>query len=101
MLLAWGPIRAEWRRSWLIPRENEQERLSRLFAFQIGLPLTERRKPVHPGAVRKGALGVRDVLRLAGPGLLRGGLEGAPIREGERPGKRPEPVHGVEMGGRL
>src|SRR6188474_3428799 len=101
MRLAWGPISAEWRRFCLILQENEPERLSRLFAFQIGLPLAERRETVHPGAMREGALGARDVLGLAGPGLLRGRLQRAAIREGELPGERAEPVHGIEVRGRL
>ena len=39
---------------------------------------------VHPGAVDEGALGGGDVLALAGPRLLRRGLQGAAVGEGER-----------------
>src|SRR5690348_86367 len=100
MPTAWDRFSAEWRRWSFIAGENAAKRLSRLL-FQVLLPLPQCRKAVHPGAMREGALGGRDVLGLAAPRLLRGGLQGAPIREGELPWQRPELVHGVEMGGRL
>src|ERR1051325_10730630 len=100
MSTAWDPFSAEWRRWSFIARKNAAKRLSRLL-FQVLLPLPQCRKTVHPGAMREGALGGRDVLGLAAPGLLRSGLQGAAVREGELPRERSELVHGVEMGGRL
>src|SRR3954470_14556764 len=100
MAFACSPFSAEWRR-FSIAAQLPPKRLSRLFAFQIGLPLAERRQPVHAGAVNEGPLRRRDVFGLPGPGLLRGVLQGAPVGEGELPGERTELVHGVEMGGRL
>src|SRR5690349_19062287 len=100
MPTAWDLFPAEWRRRSLIAGKNAAKRLSRLL-FQVLLPLPQCRKAVHPGAMREGALGGRDVLGLAAPGLLRGGLQGTAVGEGELPGERPELVHGVEMGGRL
>src|ERR1043165_9081781 len=100
MLTAWDPFSAEWRRRSVIAGEKAAKRVSRLL-FQVLLPLPQCRKPVHPGAVREGALRRRDVLGLPAPGLLRRGLQRAAIGEGELPGEWPELVHGVEMGGRL
>src|SRR5690242_9841832 len=100
MLPAWDSFSAEWRRR-PIATQLPPKRLSRLFAFQVGLPLAERRKSVHPGAVDEGALRGRRVFGLSGPGLLRGVLQRTAIGEGELPGQRGELVHGVEVGGRL
>src|SRR3954454_22795513 len=99
--MAWpcDPIRAEWRRRSCIAVENAAKRLSRLFAFQILLPLAERGERVHAGAVGEGALRGGDVLGFAGPGLLRRGLQGAAVGERELPGQGPELVHGIEMRG--
>src|SRR4051812_5713495 len=101
--MAWpcDPIRAEWRRRSCIAVENAAKRLSRLFAFQILLPLAERGKRVHPRAMGEGALRRGDVLGFPGPGLLRRGLQRAAVGEGELPGQGPKLVHGVEMRGRL
>src|ERR1700730_11534086 len=95
---AWRSILAEWRRSSFIAVQNAAKRLSR-FLLQILLPLAERREAVHPGPMGKSALRGRDVLGLAAPGLLRGGLQGAAIREGEFPGQRSKLVHRIEMRG--
>src|SRR3954453_6248781 len=96
MAFACSPFSAEWRRS-CIAAQLPPKRLSRLFSFQILLPLAEPREPVHAGAVRKGALRRRDILGLAGPCLLRRRLQGAAVGEGQLPGKRTELVHGIEM----
>src|SRR5689334_10791375 len=100
MLSAWDPFSAEWRRSF-IAAQLPPKRLSRLFAFQIGLPLAEGGKPVHAGAVDKRALCGAHIFGLSGPSLLRGVLQGTAVREGELPGERPKLVHGIEVGGRL
>src|SRR5581483_2356862 len=52
-------------------------RLSRL--LQLLLPLAQRGQAVHLGAVQVGGLAGLDIL--AGPGLLRGGLQGAAVGE--------------------
>ena len=95
LLLAGGLGDRLGARRLFIAAQNAAKRLSRLFAFQIGLPLAERRQPVHAGAMNEGALRRRDVFGLPGPGLLRGVLQGAPVGEGEFPGERGELVHGV------
>src|ERR1043165_3599133 len=100
MLPAWDPFSAEWRRSG-IAGELPPKRLSRLLAFQVGLPLAERRQAVHPGAVDKGALRGGDIFGLSGPGLLWGVLQRTAVGESELPGERGELVHSVEVGGRL
>src|SRR4029079_814452 len=99
MLPAWDSFSAEWRRR-PIATQLPPKRLSRLFAFQVGLPLAERRKAVHAGAVNEGALRGGHIFGLAGPGLLRGMLQRTAVGEGELPGERPELVHGIEVGGR-
>src|SRR5215831_1075052 len=96
MAFACDPFSAEWRRL-CIAAQLPPKRLSRLFAFQVGLPLPEGRQPVHPGAVDEGALRSGDVFGLSAPGLLRGVLQRTAIREGELPGEGAQPVHGVEV----
>src|SRR3954452_5960978 len=100
MAFACDPFSAEWRRL-CIAAQLPPKRLSRLFAFQVGPPLAERRQTVHPGAVDEGALGGGHVFGLSGPGLLGGMLQGTAVRESELPGERAQLVHGVEVGGRL
>src|SRR6185436_7090238 len=100
MAFACDPFSAEWRRS-CIAAQLPPKRLSRLFAFQVGLPLAERRQPVHPGAVDEGPLCGGNVFRLSGPGLLRGVLQRTAIGEGELPRQRPELVHRVKVLGCL
>src|SRR3954466_15784425 len=89
---AWRLILAEWRRSSFIAVQNAAKRLSR-FLFQILFPLAERREAVHLGAMGKSALRGGDVLGFAAPGLLRGGLQDAAIREGEFPGQLSKLFH--------
>ena len=74
---------------------------SRGFALEIGLPLAERRKPVHFGAMAERALRGGDVFRFARPSLLRRRLQRAAIGESQMPGQGAELVHGVEMRGRF
>src|SRR6478735_11305948 len=97
MAFACSPFSAEWRR-FSIAAQLPPKRLSRLFAFQIGLPLAKRGEPVHAGTVNEGALRCRDVFGLSPPGLLRGMLERTAVGEGELPGQGAELVHGIAMG---
>src|SRR4051812_37788506 len=82
-------------------RNNEANRLSRLFALEVGLPLAQRREPVHFRPVDEGALRGGDVFGLAAPSLLRRRLKRAAIGERELPRERPELVHRVEVRGCL
>src|SRR5260370_17687839 len=65
--------------------------------LELLLPLPERCQAVHPRAMRERALRGRDVLVLAGPGLLGRRLQRAAVRERELPGPVIDLVHGVEM----
>src|SRR5918995_4912366 len=66
--------------------------------LQVGLPLAEGSEAVHVRAVRKRALRRSDVVEFARPCLLRRGLQGAAVREGELPGGAADLVDGIEMG---
>src|SRR5882724_9428800 len=70
-----------------VTRERETRLpLRRLPVFlRLRRPLPARREPVHPGAVREGALGGGDVLELAGPRPLRRRLERPAVRDGGGP----------------
>src|ERR1041385_4138856 len=96
MAFACDAFSAEWRRL-CIAAQLPPKRLSRLFAFQVGLPLAKRRQGVHPGAVDESALGRRHILGLSRPRLLRGVLQRTAIGEGELPREWPKLVHGVEV----
>ena len=63
-------------------------------------PISQRGQPIHLGAVREGALAGGDVLALAAPGLERGGLQRAAIRERQRPRQRARCVHQRQVLGR-
>ena len=67
--------------------ERTQIGLRRLF-LQILLPLSERGETVHGCTVSESALGCGNILALAGPRFLRGGLERAPIAESKPPRER-------------
>src|SRR3954466_2640533 len=96
MAFACDPFSAEWRRL-CIAAQLPPKRLSRLFAFQVGLSLAECRQPVHPGTMDGGALRRGHVFGLSGPGLLRGMLQGPAVGEGELPGQGAKLVHRVEV----
>src|ERR1700759_4384571 len=74
---------------------------SGLFGLQIGLPLAERGKRIHLGAVAEGLLTGRHILRLARPSLLRRGLQRTAVGEGQLPRQAADLVHRVEMRGRF
>src|SRR4051794_33691307 len=74
---------------------------SRRLLLQVLLPLAKRCETVHVRAMRECTLACGIVLRLARPRLLRRGLEGAAVGEGEIPWQVADLVHHVEMSGRL
>src|SRR5690606_2778085 len=105
-----------WRRSWkggasrltnparrkTVPSSAVRRRpLGGQRPLQAVVPLALGGQGVHPRAVDEGALGGRDVLGLAAPGLLRRGLQGAAVGEGHLPGEAADLVHRVEVGGGL
>src|SRR5712671_2861627 len=73
-------------------RRSGRECLLRRLLLQILLPLAASGQAVHHGAVNEGPLRGGDVFALAGPRLLRRGLQRAAIAEGESPGQVTDPV---------
>src|SRR5262245_64695108 len=83
-----------------VPVSRRCRGLRRLL-FQVLLPLAARGEAVHHGAVSERALRCGNILALAGPRLLRRRLQGTAIAEREPPRQAADPVHGVEVRGRL
>src|SRR5690242_17249898 len=65
--------------------------------FQIALPLALRSEPIHVRAVCESTLCGGDIVGLTGPDLLRLMLQGAAIRERDRPWERSHLIHQVQM----
>jgi hypothetical protein len=73
----------------------------RRFFLQVLLPLSPRCKAVHHRPVGECALRRRQVLRFAGPNLLRGRLQRPAIAECKPPRTAANPIHGIKVRRRL